>query len=199
MGKMKKIVCIMMMALAAWMPTARGQQPEEGVARHNVKMGLSSMIFGMPSVGYECRVGLRSGFGVNVAVGLPSKLDLFNVTNAVFAQVEYRFYPVKQRRRGAMPYIGVGANWVHAWREFDCYVGNEGWDIITKPYMLRQNCVRPVFFTGVRVNIPFGLTLESQMGFVAEREHQGDLIGSGKVVFPRYASMLFVTRIGWAF
>ena len=199
MGKMKKIVCIMMMALVAWMPTTRGQQPEEGVARHNVKMGLSSMIFCMPSVGYECRVGLRSGFGVNVAVGLPSKLDLFNVTNAMFAQVEYRFYPVKQRRCGAMPYIGVGANWVHAWREFDCYVGNEGWNIITKPYTLRQDCVRPVFFTGVRVNIPFGLTLESQMGFVAEKGHDGDLIDRGKVVFQRYMSMLFVTRIGWAF
>ena len=199
MGKMKRIVCIMMMALVAWMPTTRGQQPEEGVARHNVKMGLSSMIFCMPSVGYECRVGLRSGFGVNVAVGLPSKLDLFNVTNAMFAQVEYRFYPVKQRRCGAMPYIGVGANWVHAWREFDCYVGNEGWNIITKPYTLRQDCVRPVFFTGVRVNIPFGLTLESQMGFVAEKGHDGDLIDRGKVVFQRYMSMLFVTRIGWAF
>lgn len=196
---MKKIVCIMMMVLAVGMPSVRGQQPEEGVARHNVKVGLSSMIFCTPGVGYECRVGLRSGFGVNVAFALPNKLDSFNETNAVFAQVEYRFYPVKQRRKGAMPYIGVGANWVHAWREFDCYVGNEGWDIITKPYTLRQDCVRPVFFTGVRVNIPFGLTIESQIGVVAEKSHDNDLIGRGKVVFPRYASMLFVTRIGWAF
>ena len=199
MEKMKRIVCILMMALAAWMPTARGQQPEEGVARHNVKLGLSTLVFCQPSVGYECRVGLRSGFGVNVAVALPNKLDLFNVTNAMFAQVEYRFYPVKQRRCGAMPYIGVGANWVHAWREFDCYAGNEGWNIITKPYTLRQDCVRPVLFTGVRVNIPFGLTLESQVGLVAEKVHDGDLIDRGRVVFPRYVSMLFVTRIGWAF
>ena len=188
-------------ALIGSMRTSLAQQPIDGIARHNVKVGLSSLIACTPSVGYEYRIGLRHGVAATMGLSIPSNLNRWSSANALLMQAEYRFYVIKQRRNGVMPYFATGVNYVHAWQRFDVFSGNDGWEILKEPYTLRQNRVRPSLVFGIKVNIPFGLTVESSIGVIIQRNRYpyNTLINNTNVGWLNYFTTQFATRIGWAF
>lgn len=195
---MKKIVIASLMALLLCPTMMHAQQPEEGVAHHAVKVSIISPLIGSPSVSYEYRLGKRFGVQADLGGTLFKAWGRDMQPYGFFAQLQGRFYLNNQRRNGVMPFFALGVNYTHAWEYFDVFDHNEGWDIITQRYVLRDNAVRPSLMFGLKVNIPFGLTVESAIGF-----RMGDGIEwrspVNGVSAPNYLSTICTTRIGWAF
>ena len=75
------------------------------------------------------------------------------------------------------------------------FVRNDGWDIVTERYTKRDEVLRPFFTIGLKVNIPFGLTIESAFG--ARVNYSIDYNSPLGQIDP--LNTLFTTRIGWAF
>ena len=190
-----------MLLLAAALLTLvplRAQQPEEGVARHAVKVNLVSPLASCLDVNYEYRVARRSALAFDLGGTALRPFDETCRPHALFFQAQYRFYLNDQRRNGVMPFLGVGANYTNAWEHFDCFVGNYGWDIHTQRYTLRDQCVNFSLMFGLKVNIPFGLVVESTIGFLTEKE--GDWRSpANAMATANYLTTQWTTRIGWAF
>lgn len=195
---MKRTIMIAAMAALLCPTLLHAQQPEEGVARHAVKLNILSPLFNTPAISYEYRLANRSAVELDVAGTLLKRYGETLTPYAVTAQAQYRFYLNDQRRRGVMPFLGIGVNYTHAWEHFDVFDHNEGWDIYTERYTLRDNVVRPTLMFGIKVNIPFGLVVESTVGL-----HLGagiDYHSPARAFYPaNYFSTLIGTRIGWAF
>lgn len=177
------------------------QQPEDGVARHAVKFNLLSPLASSLDFNYEYRIANRSAVAFDLGGNLLKPMSRTMTPHVVFMQAQYRFYLCSQRRNGVMPFLGVGINYTRSWEHFDCFTGNDGWDIHLRRYTEHDNVLSPSFAFGLRVNIPFGLTLENTLGFVA-----GNLLNDGNelsnnqgVALSNYLGPLFSMRIGWAF
>lgn len=195
---MKKTI---LLAVGLWLlvPTLlQAQQPEEGVARHAIKANIYSTFFGCPSVSYEYRLSHRSAVQADLGGTLLKNANETLTPYAIFTQAHYRFYLNDQRRSGVMPFLAAGVNYVHAWEHFDCFVRNEGWNIITERYTLRDNKLCPTVAFGLKVNIPFGLTLESTIGVLLMNDRKNVLV-SETLGPENYFSTIIATRIGWAF
>lgn len=176
----------------------RAQQPEDGVARHAVKFNLLSPIARSLDFNYEYRIANRSAVAFDLGGNFLKPLSRPMTTHVMFMQAQYRFYLNNQRRNGVMPFFGVGANFTRAWVHFNCFTGNDGWNIHTARYTIHDQALRPAIAFGIKVNIPFGLTIESTIGTVlglVMKENNGI---SGEAM-PVYFGSQFSTRIGWAF
>lgn len=195
---MKKTIIAAALAALLCPALLHAQQPEEGVARHAVKLNILSPMFNTPAVSYEYRIARRSAVELDVAGTLFAKYGETMSPYAVMAQAQYRFYLNDQRRNGVMPFFGIGANYTHAWEHFDLFDHNEGWDIYTERTTLRDDVVRPSLMFGLKVNIPFGLVIESTVGFRFGKgiEYKSP---ANAVSAPNYMATLICTRIGWAF
>ena len=195
---MKKPISLLLLTALTLLLPLRAQQPEDGVARHAVKFNLLSPMALTIDVNYEYRIANRSAVAFDLGGNLMKPLNRTMTTHLVFAQAQYRFYLNDQRRSGVMPFLGVGANFTHAWMSFDCFTGNDGWEIHTARYTLHDQALRPSLAFGLKVNIPFGLTIESTMGVVL-----GSVLGADNnfpnAAVPVYLGSQFATRIGWAF
>lgn len=195
---MKKTILVSLGLMLLFPTLLHAQQPEDDVARHAIKSNVYSIFYGYPSVSYEYRLNLRSAVQADLTGTLLTAPNKSLTPYALFTQAQYRFYLNDQRRRGAMPFLAAGINYVHAWEHFDCFVRNEGWNIITERYTVRENKVFPVVAFGLKVNIPFGLTLESTIGALLLNDMESTLI-SETLGPANYFSTVITTRIGWAF
>ena len=194
---MKKTIIAGIVVLLLCPTLLRAQQPEEGVARHAAKVSVISPLAGSPSVSYEYRLGKRFGLQADLGGTLFKEWGRDMQPYGLFAQLQGRIYLNDQRRNGVMPFFALGANYTHAWEYFDVFDHNEGWDIITRRYVRRDNALRPSLMFGLKVNIPFGLTVESTIGFrMGSVEWRSTVNG---VSAPNYLSTICTTRIGWAF
>lgn len=191
---MKKTI-IIIMGLMLCPTLLRAQHPEDGVARHAVKTNIISVFAGCPTISYEYRIANHSAVQVDMGGTIFKDPNTALTPHYYFADAHYRFYIVKQGRRHVMPFIGIGAHYTNAWTHMDLFVGNNGWDIITERYTKHDEVLRPFMLVGLKVNIPFGLTIETTIG--------GRLAYSvdGNSPLGQYNSVttLFTTSIGWAF
>ena len=175
------------------------QQPEDGVARHAVKFNLLSPLASSLDFNYEYRIANRSAVAFDLGGNLLKPMSRTMTPHVVFMQAQYRFYLCSQRRNGVMPFLGVGINYTRSWEHFDCFTGNDGWEIHTRRYTLHDQALRPALAFGLKVNIPFGLTIESTLGVILFNEDntwQSPLYNTGTA---NYLTTQFSTRIGWAF
>ncbi len=192
---MKKTALIIAGILMLCPTLLKAQQPEDGVARHAVKANILSPLTGCPSISYEFRIASHSAVQVDCGGTIFKSWDKTMTPHYYFADAHYRFYLVKQGRRNLMPFVGAGVHYTNAWENFDMFVRNDGWDIVTERYTLRNEVVRPFFTIGLKVNIPFGLTIESAFG--ARINYSVDANSPLAKYDP--LNTLFTTRIGWAF
>lgn len=184
--------------LALCVGGANAQQPQDGVARHTVTGGVWSMWFGTPTIGYEYRIGCRSAVFADLGFAIPFKHWTTKGVSGLFLQAQYRVYPWKQKRNRPNMFIGFGLNYAQGWNKVNVMTGNDGWDIETTPYMMKQARVRPALTIGIKVNIPFGLTLENSLGILLAKEKDGGLI-QHNLDYANYAAMLITMKIGWSF
>lgn len=195
-----KRLCLIIAVLLLANPLL-AQQPEEGVARHAFKVNLLSFLGSGIDVNYEFRIARRSAVTADLAADLLQSYNEPMKTHAVFAQTQYRFYLNDQRRSGVMPFVGIGLNYTHAWMYLNCFTGNDGWDIHTTKYYYRGNFLRPALAFGLKVNIPFGLVVETTAGvlppYIGEDETQ--IMLQTKSNAPNYFCTQFSLRLGWAF
>ena len=192
---MKKTVLIIASILLMWPTMLRAQQPEDGVARHAIKYNILSPLVGSPSISYEYRITDHSAVQIDCGGTIFKSFDKELTPHYYFADAHYRFYIVKQRRNSVMPFLGVGVHYTNAWEHYDMFVRNDGWDIITERNTTRDEVIRPFFTMGVKVNIPFGLTIETAWG--ARVSYSIDSNSPLGQIDP--LNTLFTTRIGWAF
>lgn len=197
---MKKAMLLLVMALALTMPNGlMAQHPEDGVARHCVKGAFISPFIGVPSISYEYRIGIRSAVTADLGFVIPVKsFSLSNGSNGFFLQAQYRVYPWKQRRSRLCPFAAIGLNYAQGWHKLNLMTGNDGWDIHTVPYTIKQARVRPSLVIGIKMNIPFGLTIENTVGVLLAKHNDDGLIYHNLDV-SNYASTLFTMKIGWSF
>ena len=179
--------------------SAIAQQPEDGVARHAVKLNLLSPMASSLDFNYEYRIARRSAMAIDMAGNFLKPMSRTMTPHAMFMQLQYRFYLNNQRRNGVMPFLGIGANYTRAWEHFDCFVGNDGWDIHTQRYTIHDQRLRPSFMFGLKVNIPFGLVIESTVGFVTEGDEDNWRSPAYNCLTANYFTTQISTRIGWAF
>ncbi len=191
---MKKTI-IIIMGLMLCPTLLRAQQPENGVARHAVKTNIISVFAGCPTISYEYRIANRSAVQVDLGGTIFKDPNAAMTPNYYFADAHYRFYIVKQGRRNVMPFIGIGANYTNAWTHLDLFVRNNGWDIETERYTKRDEVLRPFMLVGLKVNIPFGLTIETTFGgrLAYNVDYDSPLRQYNAV------TTLFTTSFGWAF
>lgn len=191
---MKKTI-IIIMGLMLCPTLLRAQQPENGVARHAVKTNIISVFAGCPTISYEYRIANRSAVQVDLGGTIFKNPNAAMTPNYYFADAHYRFYIVKQGRRNVMPFIGIGAHYTNAWTHLDLFVRNNGWDIETERYTKRDEVLRPFMLVGLKVNIPFGLTIETTFGGrLAYNVDYDSPLGQYNAV-----TTLFTTSFGWAF
>ena len=189
---------ILLVAAVMLLLPLRAQQPEDGVARHAVKFNLLSPIASSIDLNYEYRIANHSAVAFDLGGNFMKPVSRPMTTHVLFAQAQYRLYQNRQSRNGVMPFFGFGANFTRAWVPFNCFTGNDGWDIHTARYTIHDQALRPTIAFGIKVNIPFGLTIESTIGTVlglVMKENNGI---SGEAM-PVYFGSQFSTRIGWAF
>lgn len=192
---MKKSILIIVSVMLLCPTLLRAQQPEDGVARHAVKINVLSHFAGSPSISYEFRIADHSAVQLDCGGTIFKSFNQELTPHYYFADAHYRFYFVKQGRRNLMPFLGVGVHYTNAWEHFNMFVGNDGWNIVTERYTKRDEVLRPFFTIGLKVNIPFGLTIESAFGARVNYSIDGDSpLGQ---IDP--LNTLFTTRIGWAF
>ena len=192
---MKNTILIIVSVLLLCPTLLRAQQPEDGVARHAVKVNILSPFVGSPSISYEFRIANHSAVQVDCGGTIFKSFDKDMTPHYYFADAHYRFYVVKQGRRSLMPFLGVGIHYTNAWEHFNMFVRNDGWDIVTERYTKRDEVLRPFFTIGLKVNIPLGLTIESAFG--ARVNYSIDYNSPLGQIDP--LNTLFTTRIGWAF
>ena len=177
------------------------QHPEDDVARHTVKFNLLSPFARSLDFNYEYRIASRSAVAFDFGGNFLRPMSQTMKPHAIFLQPQYRFYLARQRRNGVMPFFGIGLNYTRAWEHFDCFTGNDGWDIHTQRYTVRDQVLRPALAFGLKVNIPFGLTIESTLGFMLPTQDEeiswrSPLYNTNTA---NYLTTQFSTRIGWAF
>lgn len=194
---MKRLMVIAV-ALLAFVPL-RAQQPEEGVARHAVKVNLLSPIASSLDINYEYRIANRSAVAFDLGGTVLKSFGKSLTPHAVFMQAQYRFYLNSQRRNGVMPFLAAGANYTRAWEHFDCFVGNDGWDIHTRRYTQHDQRLGLSLMVGIKVNIPFGLVVESTLGLLLPPDDRDWRSPAAACEDANYLSTLCTTRIGWAF
>lgn len=192
---MKKTALIIASILLMCPTMLRAQQPEDGVARHALKFNILSPLVGSPSISYEYRIANHSAVQVDCGGTIFKSFDKVLTPHYYFADAHYRFYIVKQGRRNVMPFLGVGVHYTNAWEHYDMFVRNNGWDIVTERSTTREEVIRPFFTMGLKVNIPFGMTIETAWGARVNYSIDGD--GPLRAIDP--LNTLFTTRIGWAF
>ncbi len=192
---MKKTALIIASILLMCPTMLRAQQPEDGVARHALKFNILSPLVGSPSISYEYRIANHSAVQVDCGGTIFKSFDKVLTPHYYFADAHYRFYIVKQGRRNVMPFLGVGVHYTNAWEHYDMFVRNNGWDIVTERSTTREEVIRPFFTMGLKVNIPFGMTIETAWGARVNYSIDGD--GPLRTIDP--LNTLFTTRIGWAF
>ena len=179
--------------------SAHAQHPEDDVARHTVKFNLLSPFARSLDFNYEYRIASRSAVAVDFGGNLLRPMGQTMKPHAIFLQPQYRFYLARQRRNGVMPFLGIGLNYTRAWEHFDCFTGNDGWEIHTQRYTVHDQALRPALAFGLKVNIPFGLTIESTMGVILFNEDNTWRSPLYNTSTANYLTTQFSTRIGWAF
>ena len=182
----------------------QAQQPEVLEARHNIKLNLlSPLLFSTPSVGYEYRLNNHLGAEVDLAGTIFKQQNKLLEPYAMMAQAQCRFYLNKQWRHGGALFLAVGANYIHAWEYADLFVRNEGWDIITEPYTIRDDVLRPSLMLGLKINTSIGLTIENTLGILLINIfifNNGDhRLAFSNLELINNSATIFTTRIGWAF
>lgn len=196
---MKNVAFLLIAMLALAIPNRLiAQHPEDGVARHCVKVGFLSPFVGAPSFSYEYRIGIRSAVSADLGFVIPFEHGLTRGTKGFFMQAQYRVYPWKQRRNRLCPFAAIGLNYAQAWHNLNLMTANDGWNIQTVPYTMKQIRVRPSLSIGIKMNIPFGLTIENTIGVLLAK-HDDDGLIYHNLDFSNYASTLFTMKIGWAF
>jgi len=198
---MKRVVLVLVGLLC--LAPVYAQQPEDGVARHSLKTNLLSSIL-IPSgsfsfdINYEYNIAPRWAAAMDLGSAFKGSESQAVTTRAIFLQPQCRFYFNDQRRAGVMPFVGLGINLAQIWERFECYTGNDGWDIHTESYKVSEHAIRPSIVFGLKQNIPFGLTIEETVGMLIT-----DYYRLPKTVFynllPNFITTQFAIRIGWAF
>lgn len=195
---MKRIISILL--LVALATTASAQDPQfDNIRQHNVKLNIISPLIGASvGLGYEYDFNHRFGVNADLASNLLQSKD--NAPSGIFTQVQGRFYIAKLRNWGcAMPFVGVGANFTYAWRQLDCFVSNDGWDITTRPYYIDDCRLYPQASFGIRVNTPCGITIENTVGLIFHFDYSDSYSPSDVLMFSNYFATNITTKIGWSF
>lgn len=197
---MKKLAFLLIATLVLVMPNClMAQHPEDGVARHCVKVGVLSPLAQTVMLSYEYRIGIRSAVTADLGFTVPMKLmDVTRGTQGFFMQAQYRVYPWKQRRSRLCPFAAIGLNYAQGWHKLNLMTDNDGWEIHTVPYTMKQIRVRPSLSIGIKANIPFGLTIENTVGVLLAK-HDDDGLIYHNLDYSNYASTLFTMKIGWSF
>lgn len=196
---MKKVAFLLIATLALMMPNClMSQHPEDGVARHCVKVGFLSPFLGAPAFSYEYRIGIRSAVSADLGFVIPFESGVTRGVKGFFMQAQYRVYPWKQRRSRLCPFAAIGVNYAQGWHKVNLMTGNDGWYVETVPYTMKQIRVRPSLSIGIKMNIPFGLTIENTVGMLLAKHNDDGLIYHN-LDFSNYASTLITMKIGWSF
>ena len=93
---MKNTILIIVSVLLLCPTLLRAQQPEDGVARHAVKVNILSPFVGSPSISYEFRIANHSAVQVDCGGTIFKSFDKDMTPHYYFADAHYRFYVVKQ-------------------------------------------------------------------------------------------------------
>lgn len=195
-----KRLCTILLAIITSLPLLNAQEDPQfdNIRQHTVKLSLTSpLIVQSLALGYEYDLNHRFGVAVDLGTNFSDPED--DIAHGIFAQAQIRYYIAKLRNWGcAMPFVATGVNYAYAWRTFDFFVSNDGWDINTRPYVYHDGRLCPELMFGLRVNIPCGLTIESTIGGIfggsADNYSPSESLG-----FANHFTTNWTTRIGWSF
>lgn len=199
---MKRVV-LLLVGLMCLTPV-HAQHSEDGIARHSLKTNLLSGILMIPSgsffmdVNYEYNIAPRWAAVMDIGGALQKSRSQAVTNRAIFLQPQCRFYLNDQRRAGVMPFVGLGINFAQIWERFECYTGNDGWDIHTESYRVSEHAIRPSIVFGLKQNIPFGLTIEETLGMlITDYYRLPNTVFYN--LFPNFITTQFAIRMGWSF
>lgn len=184
---------LLMLLLAAALPTGLVAQGDTLRHRQAVKINLVSPLLSAPSVSYEYAFSYHSALALDLAYITPRTSDVRG--HAVAAQLQYRLYPF--RGEMASLFFAYGVNYSHSWIHINRFLGNEGWDIHSERHTLNGNLLSPSGAIGFSLHTSLRFFLEASVGFILP------IGGTTREISPtlvqNHLATLWTLRLGYAF
>lgn len=179
--------------VAAWMlASPLAAQQDTLRHRHAVKVNLISPFLKAPSVSYEYNLSYHSSLQLDLSYIVPRGSDID--AHAMVSQLQYRLYPY--RGEVSSFFFAYGINFTQVWSTLNCFIRNDGWDIISRRQTEYAKHLTASGAIGFSLHSRVGLFLEASLGFLFPT---GAEVGVSPAMVQNHLSTLWTMRLGYAF